>query len=271
MKTRFLVAMAMLPLLFIVLYLLPGWSVPVAVALLSALAVQELLSVSKFVKQPRIIAYAVAYTAFVPFVEYFDLEPWIEFGAAFVFVIALFAEGFLDHENVTFGVIGGTFLTATIFPVFLSSITHVMSFDYGAYIILFLFIPPFLTDVFALIGGRALGKTKLAPVISPRKTVEGAVCGLVASVLFCGVYALMLRFIFEFEVNYSVVILIGLLGSVAGQFGDLALSYVKREFKVKDFGSALPGHGGILDRFDSLFFAAPAVEIILTLAVVAWK
>jgi phosphatidate cytidylyltransferase len=109
-----------------------------------------------------------------------------------------------------------------------------------------------------------LGKRKLTPV-SPKKTVEGAIGGLIGAVIGMAGYGIILQLVLHTHVSYPLLLLYGLLGAAAGMLGDLSMSLVKREFGIKDFGTILPGHGGVLDRFDSLLFAAPVLEILIRL------
>ena len=118
-------------------------------------------------------------------------------------------------------------------------------------------------DSGAYFAGRAFGKHKLCPVISPHKTVEGAVGGVVSTVIFMLVYALVLQLGFSFRINYLYAVIYGVLGAGASMLGDLTFSVIKRQAKIKDYGSLLPGHGGILDRFDSTTVVAPLVEALL--------
>lgn len=116
-------------------------------------------------------------------------------------------------------------------------------------------ITAFCTDIGAYFGGYFLGKHKLCPTISPKKTVEGAVSGALASLLFCVLFAaafLDRRMLFAYA-------LMGLTGGIFSQFGDLTASIFKRKMGIKDYGKLIPGHGGIMDRFDSVLFTAPLV------------
>lgn len=121
-------------------------------------------------------------------------------------------------------------------------------------IIWLIFIIAWSTDTFAYFGGYFWGKKKLCPKISPKKTVAGAITGVLGSVISCGIFAYV--FLEEYII---IIILLGIVGSVMSQFGDLTASQIKRYTDIKDFGSLIPGHGGILDRFDSILFTAPAV------------
>ena len=121
-----------------------------------------------------------------------------------------------------------------------------------------------MSDAMAYFGGRMFGKHKLAPRLSPKKTVEGAISGLVGSLIAMVVFGIILGGITGKEVDYLRIFVTALVGGVASQFGDLAFSYIKRQCGLKDFGTVLPGHGGVLDRFDSLIITAPLMLYFLS-------
>ena len=130
----------------------------------------------------------------------------------------------------------------------------------------YVFLPillPFVVDAGAMFVGMFLGKHPFAPVLSPKKTVEGSVGGLIVGVGITLLYGLVFHFITDVEVNYYFLAVYGILGGVITEVGDLAFSYVKRNRKIKDFGHILPGHGGVLDRFDSVIFCAPLIELLI--------
>lgn len=122
-------------------------------------------------------------------------------------------------------------------------------------------ITAFCTDIFAYFGGYFFGKNKLCPKISPKKTREGSVCGTLGSVVF----SMLFGWFFMDHSLLWVCFLIGLLGGIVSQLGDLTASIFKRKMGIKDYGTLIPGHGGILDRFDSVLFTAPMVYYCLTL------
>jgi phosphatidate cytidylyltransferase len=123
----------------------------------------------------------------------------------------------------------------------------------------------FATDIFAYFTGRAFGRRKLAPVLSPKKTVEGGIGGVVGSIAACGLFGY-----FAMPEFFVHCIAIGVLGGVVSQFGDIAASAIKRKLGIKDYGTLIPGHGGLLDRVDSLLFTAPLVFIYLS-ALCYWQ
>ena len=113
--------------------------------------------------------------------------------------------------------------------------------------------------------GCRYGKHKLAPVISPNKSVEGVFGGILFAVVGMLLYSLIMQLGFHFRVNYAYVILYGVVGSICGVFGDLCFSVIKRQTGLKDYGNLIPGHGGVLDRFDSMIVVGPAIELMLEL------
>ncbi len=142
-----------------------------------------------------------------------------------------------------------------IFTSFLPRILETA--NHGKFTLIFVFIAAWLSDTGAYFAGRFFGRHKLAPTISPKKTVEGAVGGVVSSLVFCLLYGWGLAAIMDFDVNYGLIAVAAIVGSVLGQIGDLLASMIKRECGIKDFGNIMPGHGGMLDRCDSVVLIGP--------------
>ncbi|MDO4553078.1 MAG: phosphatidate cytidylyltransferase [Bacillota bacterium] len=145
-------------------------------------------------------------------------------------------------------------ITGAFYVVFFSY--HVVLVDQSAAPVLvwLIFLSAFGTDIMAYFTGVAIGKHKLCPKISPKKTIEGSIGGILGSVILCGLFGWF--FAEEYFVHCLVV---GGLGGVISQLGDLTASIFKRKMGIKDYGNLIPGHGGILDRFDSVLFTAPMV------------
>ncbi len=129
----------------------------------------------------------------------------------------------------------------------------------GQYYIIYLFILSSVTDTGAYLVGRAVGKVKLAPIVSPNKTIEGALGGIILTTIMCIFFS---KLITE---KRLVLVAISFFLAILSIFGDLFFSKIKREVKIKDYGYLIPGHGGILDRFDSIFLIAPMVYYVLLL------
>lgn len=128
----------------------------------------------------------------------------------------------------------------------------------GLQFIIFALLVVWSTDTGAYFTGRKFGKNKLWPEISPNKTIEGFFGGIITAV----VVACIMQIIYPFDKPWFILILVTIVGSVCGQLGDLVESAIKRHYDVKDSGKILPGHGGILDRFDSLLFVLPLFNLL---------
>lgn len=136
----------------------------------------------------------------------------------------------------------------------------------GAYTVWLIFISAWGCDTCAYLVGRAIGKHKMAPVLSPKKSVEGAVGGVAGGALIGAIYGYVLQaHLTEFANPAAFCAIIGACGGLISMLGDLSASAIKRNYNVKDYGSLIPGHGGIMDRFDSVIFTAPLIYILVML------
>ncbi|MCX7715665.1 MAG: phosphatidate cytidylyltransferase [Clostridia bacterium] len=162
------------------------------------------------------------------------------------------------YKKVDFKEIYSSAFITWYIVLFMLTIVEVR-YSYGVYETLLIFICAWITDTSAYFTGVFLGKNKLAPAISPKKTIEGSIGGVVGTMFFCGLYMLILNSFFHYGGDYFKIVVLGFIASILSQVGDLVASAIKRECGVKDFGTIFPGHGGILDRFDSVIFVAPVV------------
>lgn len=141
--------------------------------------------------------------------------------------------------------------------------------DFGIYAVLLVFICAWTTDTGAYFVGCGIGKHKLIPRVSPKKTVEGAIGGVLTAVLCCLAYMFIMQKLsildFDKTFGYSGIAVLGLFASIFSQIGDLVASCIKRDCGIKDFGNLLPGHGGILDRFDSVIYITPVIYYLLVI------
>ena len=133
----------------------------------------------------------------------------------------------------------------------------------AALLVLVPLVAAFCSDSAALFTGMACGKHKLSPLVSPHKTVEGAVGGLVGGMLGMVIFRIVFYFCTLVPLHIGWCVVIGLAGALMGELGDLSFSVIKRQVGIKDYGRLLPGHGGVLDRFDSVLFAAPMIWMIV--------
>ncbi len=271
MLKRILTALVGIPLLLGVLLFLPSVCTAVLVGVMSAIAVYELLWNTGLVKQKRL----VAYTALIAFCSVM----WSNFGMAHTWAIAgfllycclTFGEMLIHHGKLPFQSVAVSFVAGLLLPYLLAAITRIHAVPNGTFFVLVPFIMAFMSDSGAYFVGCAFGKHKLAPNISPNKTVEGAVGGILGAVIGMVACGLVLQFAFGFKVNYFFAVLYGIFGSAAAVFGDLLFSAIKRQAGIKDYGKLFPGHGGILDRFDSMVIVAPLAELMLLVLPLAVK
>ncbi|MCY6483940.1 phosphatidate cytidylyltransferase [Clostridium aestuarii] len=168
------------------------------------------------------------------------------------------------NRKYTFIDVSVTLLGIFYVTIFFSFIVLVNQKQYGNYLVWTIFISSWLCDTAAYYTGKYLGKNKLCPDVSPKKTIEGSIGGLLGSTIACGIYGV---FINSKGINIPLFnfFAIGVIGGIFGQFGDLAASSIKRYVEVKDYSNLIPGHGGILDRFDSILFTSLVVYYYITI------
>lgn len=269
MKTRVITAAVLIPVLLVVLLVCPNWVTAWALAVMLAIAAYEMLYRTGLVKHVRMVLYSALAAFSVPLLCHYQVAHGWMVLVALGFVALLFAEVMLAHTRVPYEKVTICAFSGLLLPYALSAIIRILDGQYGEYLILTPFVLAFIPDSGAYFAGRFFGKHKLAPVISPKKTVEGAVGGLLTGMLCMVIYMFILQVAFHFEINYLYALIYGLLGSLGAIFGDLCFSVIKRQTGIKDYGNLFPGHGGILDRFDSVMVVAPLTEILLELLPVA--
>lgn len=266
MGKRVLVAVTLVPVLLAVLFLTPAWAIPVAISILSMIALHEVLWSTGFVKNIIISSLSIVLAGLIPFWVYMGAPMLPALAIFFLYVVVLFSVAMGSHYQVTMEKMGGSFFLTIMIPYFLSTFVRLRELpDWRIYILL-PFLVAWLSDAMALFAGLFFGKHKLAPKLSPKKTVEGAVGGIVGAVVATFLYGVAAaNFGWASVVHYEYLVLYALLGSILSEFGDLAFSYIKRQYNIKDYGTIFPGHGGVLDRFDSVIFCAPLVELLIVL------
>ena len=263
MGKRIMVAVIFVPLIILMLFFAPSWVLPVVVSGLAMIALHEVLWSTGFVKNPKISGLAIVLAGLIPFWVFVGERMLPALVTLFLYVVLLFAVAMKSHYTVTMEKMGGSFFLSIVIPYFLSTFIRIREMPDWRYYILLPFVVAWLSDAFALFAGMAFGKHKLAPLVSPHKTVEGALGGLAGGMAGMAVFCAVFRAMTHAALSYSLCIALGLLGAVLGELGDLSFSAVKRQYGIKDYGRLLPGHGGVLDRFDSVIFAAPVTWMLI--------
>ncbi len=179
-----------------------------------------------------------------------------------IYMILVFAATVFSRGKLDFTLSASAF--AGVFYVTVSFAAIVLLRDVGKYFYLLVFIGPWVSDTFAYLCGRMFGKHKLIPEVSPKKTVEGSIGGIVFAAVAYGIYAVIVWQISDAPSfpNLLMMAVAGAIVSVISQIGDLSASVIKRRFGVKDYGWIFPGHGGVMDRFDSVILTAPVLYIL---------
>ena len=265
MKTRVISAAALLPVLLIILLALPEVFTAILVGAMAALGAYELLYPTGLVRNTRLIIYCMVFAFGVCIWCHLDMEHAWGLLGLLVLVSALFGEMMADHVKVSFEKLVYCLAAALLIPFLFASLVRILNGENGRLTVVIPLILAFIPDSGAYFAGRYFGKHKLAPVISPKKTVEGAIGGAAVAVLGMLLYAFIMDIAFAVEVSYTAALIYGVLGAAADVFGDLMFSSIKRQTGIKDYGNLIPGHGGILDRFDSMLMVAPLAEVLLLL------
>ena len=279
MKTRVITAIVGLAVLAVVLAFFNTVLFDLVLAGICLLGMHEVFGAMGFgKKQWYLFAAAVPYTLLVMLSSSAAVRALL-LPASFLVVLFYNICLIASHSTLDFGKLAGYVYFSGVILFCFYSLIHLKrmlpfaTFQYDAiYFILLSLCFAWGGDTFAYFAGRAFGKHKLAPVVSPNKTVEGAIGGICGSMLI-GVIATVIygmlsgryaAFTVDVTVrHYLVVVGMGAIASVLGILGDLFASAVKRQAGIKDYGTIFPGHGGILDRFDSVMFIAPFVSIVV--------
>lgn len=263
MKTRIISAAVSIPLLLLILFALPPVFTAVLLAAMCAIGAYELLFGTGFVKHPRLIAYSMLMAVLVSIWCYCGCPYVWGLAGGLCFCFLLFGEMLISKAKLPFDKMMLCIAAGLLVPYLLSSILRIRMMELGIFYVLLPFVMAFMSDSGACIVGVYFGKHKLAPTISPKKTVEGFFGGIAGGVLGVVIYGLVLSLGFGLQVNFLYGILYGVLGSLAAVLGDLTFSVIKRQAGIKDYGKLIPGHGGIMDRFDSMTVVGPLAEILL--------
>lgn len=156
-----------------------------------------------------------------------------------------------------------TLFAGCVIPLGLSALVQLRGMEHGRYLVLLAVLLTFITDGAAYFGGVFLGRHRGVTKVSPKKSVEGYFFGFVGGVVFAVLYGLVIGAIENCDAALLPLGLCGLLGALVTELGDLVFSFIKRQYRIKDYGHLLPGHGGMLDRFDSMILCAPVILFIV--------
>ena len=270
MKQRIITSFVCLVILFAVLAFFDTWLFNLVIAAIAALALYELLGAVHCRGSLSLNLVCCLYGAAIPFIPH-GMTSTLLAPLTAVYIFLLFLILLREHRRVSAQQIGFCFFVSLAVPFAMSTTVYLRQregWPVALGLILVALSGAWMSDTGAYFTGRFLGRHKLAPEISPKKTVEGAIGGVVVCVVFTllilwGYAAICGQFFgVRLAVHYGTLALIMPLVSVSGMLGDLSASVIKRQGGLKDYGTIFPGHGGIMDRFDSALFTMPTVFLL---------
>ena len=270
MKSRILVSVVGITLLLYVVLAASPIILVAALTVLNTIAAYELqYCVTGGAKRGGRLGLVMAQAGLWPMLLYFFAPRYIPLYCVLetllIFFTAILDTEILEEKTVNAAQIMAGICTVVVIPYAFSAFIRMVQSGYHRAFLLLPFILSFACDTFAYFTGMAIGKHKLAPLVSPKKTVEGSIGGLLGNVVCGEIFVLVMdRWFGGCGIGYGIMLLLALLCGVVAQLGDLSFSYLKREFGIKDYGHLFLEHGGVLDRFDSVLFVTPVLEIILS-------
>ncbi len=268
MAKRILVAVIFVPILFVIMFFLPPVVWAAVVALIAAMACYELLRATGEGKVTTPMeAVSIASAAVIPLGAWLGAAKMTVGACTFVVMAVSFwcAIRAYDEQETPIGFyhVLLTLFGGVLIPTGLSALVILKVMEHGKYLVLLAVLLAFITDGGAYFAGVFLGKHRGITRVSPNKSLEGYIGGFLTGIAAALIYGAIIQAAAGLTVNFLSLALCGLFGALATELGDLAFSLIKRQYGVKDYGHLLPGHGGMLDRFDSMIFCAPVVMFIL--------
>lgn len=267
MKARVLFGVFGFIFVLLALYVFPPIILEAVVAALCVFATYEVLGSTKLVHNRLELLLAMLVSLGLA-VGHFTVLPLdlidVMQGLVFVMLVGSFAIELKFHDSMKVSQVAWAFFGALLVPYLLLSMLRIfqMNYHHGSFIVLLPLLAAWGADTCALFAGMFFGRHKLAPVVSPKKTVEGAVGGVIGGAVLVLIATLIMNSTLKLGLPLWAAVVLGACGAILGEIGDLSFSVIKRQTGIKDYGHIFPGHGGVLDRFDSVIFVAPFAEIL---------
>ena len=268
MKKRIITGIILLAVFIPVLWFSDTVVFTIALAVICAVSVYEMTKCIG-IKKAAVTAPSYVFAVAAPFlVRYMNIKTvaMIAFICFSAYMLYLFTAAVTSHGRLAFADISTLYVLSLYIITACASIIYIRDFgENGKYIFLLIFIGAWITDTFAYFTGVFFGKHKLIPDVSPKKTIEGSIGGTVFCAVFYVVFGIVVdRISDSANANLLLLAIAGLVIAVISQIGDLIMSVIKRHYGVKDYGKIFPGHGGMLDRFDSILAVSLGIAMLCT-------
>lgn len=243
----------------------------IAIALISGLAVFEIISALGLSKNFVLLIPSLVFSAVIPMIQAIAPPLQVDIlqqAAYFLYTVVIFGALILYHKVLTFREVGVIYSMSLMIPTALETLISLRNLGgkHGMFYVIIAIFSAWIADTGAFFAGSLWGKHKLCPDISPKKTVEGVIGGFALNIIAMIVFGYIFHavyYAYSVEISYLTLVVIGFFGTIMSILGDLSFSLIKRSCHIKDFGEIIPGHGGILDRFDSVIFEAPFVYLLV--------
>lgn len=264
---RFTTGLIGFPIVAVILVFGPIYLIDVLFSIIAIMALHEYFDSFKEKAKPVVWLGYIA-CIMIAFIHVIPKEFLIHVIAVLVplFILALFLQVLLTNMKTNVKDIAITFFGICYIPLFLMFVPILMGIENGKILVWYILFTAWGTDVFAYLVGKLLGKHKFSQ-ISPNKTIEGCIGGIVGALILSILYTIVINHVWQMNLSYLWIGLMAILLSIIGQIGDFAASSIKRYVGIKDFSNLIPGHGGMLDRIDSIIFIAPFAYFFIRLII----
>ncbi len=262
---RWVSALIGMPLVVIILVLGNTYVVDITFAIVAGLSLHEYFNAFKGKAHPVIwMGYVSSFL--IALIHVIPVQHAITIVSVLIpiGITILFLQVILSNMKTNINDIAITFFGICYISLFLMFVPLIHAMEYGKFLVWLVLAAAWGTDILAYLVGKTFGKHKFSE-ISPNKTIEGCIAGVIGAVLFGAGLVFVFNHVFNMNFSYVTVILIEIILSVVGQIGDFAASSIKRYVGIKDFSNLIPGHGGMLDRLDSIIFIAPFAYMLIRL------
>ena len=257
------------PLVVIILTFGNKYVVDIFLAIIACISMQEYMNaISKDAKPIRWLGYiSCIFIAFIHIIPQYIPEPILNniiILAIPILLLVLFTTIVATNMRINFKDVSYTLFGIVYIVTCIAFIAKIRGLEHGNWLIWFAIIAAWASDTFAYFIGKRFGKHKFSKV-SPKKSIEGCIAGVVGAVIVALIYTYAVNEITSLNFSYIYITIITAILSIIGQIGDFAASSIKRYVDVKDYSNLIPGHGGMLDRIDSLMFLSPFAYVFLTI------